>query len=299
MDSAQLYRMLVFATVVEQGSLTAAAIELDISRSMVSQHLKKLEARLEYKLINRTTRKMALTQEGETFFRYCSELLLLAKQAENCTKPQDEDLQGSLKISAPVGIGERMLLPLIGQFHQAYPKLRLTLVLDDNNLNLAEQHIDLAIRTNHSENNQIAAIELMTFSEYLIASPEYIAEHGAPLHPDNLQHHQWIAHSSNHLPRNYIVKNSHNDEFKVRATPFVSCNSTNALVSLVTQHMGLAIMPNCLVQDLLENESLIRLLPDYHLQDGIIYGCHPYLDDTPPRVHVLLDFLKNHLQAKE
>lgn len=299
MDSAQLYRMLVFATVVEQGSLTAAAMALDISRSMVSQHLKKLEARLECKLLNRTTRKMALTQEGQTFFRYCSELLLLAKQAESSTQPQDGDLQGSLKLSAPVGIGERMLLPLIGEFHKAYPKLRITLVLDDNNLNLIEQHIDLAIRINHSEDPQVSAIELIKFSEYLIASQDYIDKHGAPLHPDNLQHHQWIVHSSNHLPRNYIVKNSHNDEFKVRATPFVSCNSTNALVSLITQNLGLAILPNCLIQDLLDSESLVRLLPDYHLQDGVIYGCHPYLDDTPPRVRVLIDFLKMHLQAKE
>ncbi len=299
MDSAQLYRMLVFATVVEQGSLTAAAVELDISRSMVSQHLKKLETRLNCKLLNRTTRKIALTQEGQAFFRYCAELLLLAKQAQQAIAPQDKELRGSLKLCAPVGIGEQMLLPLIGKFHQAYPKLRLTLILDDNSLNLNEQHIDVAIRTESTDDAQISCIQLMPFSEYLVASPEYVNRHGAPLHPDNLSNHQWLAKASNHLPRNYLIKNSHNDEFKIRVTPFVSCNSTKALIKLLNQDMGLAILPNCLIQSQLDNQELIRLLPDYHLQDGIIYACHSYQDDVPPRVKILIDFLISHFQTKE
>ncbi|QSX30031.1 MULTISPECIES: LysR family transcriptional regulator [Shewanella] len=295
MDAAQLYRMLVFATVVEQGSLTSAAEVLGISRSMVSQHLKKLEQRTSCQLLHRTTRRISLTEDGQGFYHYCAELLLLAKQAEAVTRPSDEQLYGSLRVTAPVGLGERNLLPLIGEFHQRFPHLRLTLLLEDNKLNLLEQQIDVAIQAGWPADSEFKAIKLGSFDELLVASPEYIARHGKPLHPDNLHSHRWLMHASSHLPRSCVLHNSQGEEYRIRVTPFISCNSTNALLALACQGLGVAVLPDNLLTEQLARGELVRLLPDYHLREGGIFALHPYRDTTPPRVRVLLDFLRERL----
>ena len=299
MDAAQLYRMLVFATVVEQGSLTAAAEVLGISRSMVSQHLKKLEQRLGSRLLHRTTRKIGLSEDGQQFYHYCAELLQLAKQAEAVTRPSDQQLHGSLRITVPVGIGELSLLPLMGAFHQRFPHIRLTLLLEDNKLNLLEHKIDIAIQAGWPEDSEFKAIKLGDFEEYLVASPEYLSRHGKPLHPDNLHHHQWLMHASSHLPRSCTLHNSQGEQFRIRVTPFISCNSTNAIAALAAQGLGIATLPDHLLQRQLDSGELERLLPDYHLREGGIYAIHPYREGMPPRVRVMLDFLKQKLGQTE
>lgn len=295
MDASQLYRMLVFASVVEQGSLTMAAEVLGISRSMVSQHLKKLEERLGCELLHRTTRRISLTEDGREFFHYCGELLQLARQAEAVTRPADEHLHGSLRVTAPVGLGEHTLLPLLGDFHRRYPNIRLTLMLEDSKLNLLEHQIDVAIQAGWPEDSEFRAIKLGSFDEQLVASPEYVATHGKPLHPDNLQHHQWLAHASSHLPKTLTLHNGQGAEFRVRITPFISCNSTNGLIALALQGLGVVILPDNLVTEHLASGALALLLPDYHLREGGVYALHPYKENTPPRVRVFLDFLKERL----
>ncbi|WP_299796785.1 LysR family transcriptional regulator [uncultured Shewanella sp.] len=295
MDAAQLYRMLVFANVVEQGSLTAAADELGISRSMVSQHLKKLEARCATQLIYRTTRKMALTEDGQSFYHYCAELLQLAKQAENATKPQDKELQGSIKISAPVCLGEQNLISHIGEFNKSYPKIRITLLLEDRRLNLQENNIDIAIQADPAIEPEFTSVRLGQFDEYLIASPGYVEQHGSPLHPDMLAKHQWIMQASNYLPKSCQLQNSFGDKFKIKITPFVSCNSKHGIVKLVQQGLGIAILPNYLIEQELDKGSLVHILPDYHLGEGVIYAVHPFNDVTPPRVRAFLNFIEKRL----
>lgn len=293
MDAAQLYRMLVFANVVEQGSLTAAADELGISRSMVSQHLKKLELRCATQLIHRTTRTMALTEDGQSFYHYCAELLQLAKQAENSTKPQDKELQGSLKISAPVCLGEQNLIQHIGEFNKCYPKIRITLLLEDRRLNLLENNIDIAIQTEQA--TELTSIRLGQFDEYLIASPEYVEQHGSPLHPDMLAKHQWIMQSSNYLPKSCQLQNSFGDKFKIKINPFISCNSNHGIVKLAKQGLGIAILPSYLVQPQINSGKFVHILPDYHLREGVIYAIHPFDDVTPPRVRAFLNFIEKRL----
>ncbi|GGI81488.1 LysR family transcriptional regulator [Shewanella gelidii] len=295
MDAGQLYRMLIFATVVEEGSLTAAAESLSISRSMVSQHLKKLEQRLACKLLQRTTRKMALTAEGQDFYHHCAELLQLAKQAETLTKPQDAELRGSIRVSAPVAIGEHFLIPLIKQFNVEFPNIRLSITLEDRKLNIREQHIDLAIQAGKMDEDDPSTISLGTYEEYLVASAGYIEAHGAPLHPDSLKHHQWLMLANNHLPQNCDIQNTYGEVFKVRVTPFVSCNHYPSLLDLTTQGLGIAILPNYMVQAALSDHELTRLLPDCHLKQGSVYAIHPFEESIPPRVRVFIDYLSKSL----
>ncbi|QDO82025.1 LysR family transcriptional regulator [Shewanella psychropiezotolerans] len=297
MDAGQLYRMLVFANVVEQGSLTAAAEELGISRSMVSQHLKKLELRCETQLIQRTTRKMALTHEGQNFYYYCAELLQLAKQAENATHPDDIELHGSIKILAPICFGEHDLIKHIGAFHRLHPKIHISIQLEDRHMSLRENKIDIAIQADAQIVPQIEAIKLAQFDEYLVASPQYLEQHGSPLHPDMLQMHQWVLQASNQLPKRCQIKNSYGDKFTLNINPFISCNSNLGVMSLIKQGLGIGILPSYLAQPQIASKHLVHILSDYHLQEGVIYATHPFNDVVPPKVKAFLDFIEERLKA--
>lgn len=295
MDAAQLYRMLVFATVVEQGSLTAAADVLGVSRSMISQHVKHLEQRLSLTLLHRTTRKISLSDDGQHFYHYCAELLQLAKQAEAVAIPQDHQLQGSLKISVPVCFGEHRLIPLLGLFHQSYPNIRLTVQLDDRHPHLQEQHLDIAINTSTHKERDNEAIVLSPFEEYLVASQHYISHHGTPLHPDNLTHHQWIMLGGSYVPKACHFTNTDNEHFALNITPFINCNTHNGIIALATQGLGIAVLADYLIEEKLASGELIRLLPEYRLTRGELVLNHPYQDSIPPRVKVFLTFIRQHL----
>ncbi|MCG9712766.1 LysR family transcriptional regulator [Shewanella insulae] len=291
MDASQLYRMLVFASVVEQGSLTRAAESLNISRSMVSQHLKKLEHSCQSHLLNRTTRSLSLTQEGQAFYRYCAELLKLAKQAETSLQPSNAELQGSVTLAIPQALGDRMIAPIIKAFHQHYPQVHLSLLIQDRQLDLTDHQIDVAIQIGPASQPNVSETRLGSLDELLVASPDYIARHGAPLHPDNLSHHHWIGLSGNRLPRHWQLENSEGERVRLQLTPFINCNSLQGTLSLVCQGLGVALLPSPLISQQLANGQLVHLLPDYHLGRGALYLVHPYLEVIPPRVKALIDLL--------
>ncbi len=295
MDASQLYRMLVFASVVEHGSLTRAAESLNISRSMVSQHLKKLEHRCQSRLLNRTTRSLSLTQEGQSFYRYCAELLKLAKQAETSLQPADAELQGSITLAVPQALGDGVIAPIIKAFHQHYPKVHLSLLIQDRQLDLTEHQIDVAIQIGTASQPSVNETRLGRFDEYLVASPDYVAHHGAPVHPDNLSHHHWIGLAGDRLPRHWQFENSEGERVRLQLSPFINCNSLQGTLSLVMQGLGVALLPSPLISQHLANEQLVKLLPDYHLGRGALYLVHPYLEVIPPRVRALIELLTERL----
>ncbi|ACA84429.1 LysR family transcriptional regulator [Shewanella woodyi] len=292
MDSAQLYRMLVFANVVEQGSLTGAADELGISRSMVSQHLKKLELRCETQLIERTTRKMALTEDGQQLYHHCAELLLLAKQAEETTQPKSTELRGRVSLLTPICFGEQFITPHIGEFRRQFPKLEINLQLDDRRINRLENSVDIAIQNETQQPTDTSFIKLGQFDEYIVATPEYVQQHGSPLHPDMLLNHQWILQTSTHLPQSFLLENSYGDKFTIKVSPFICCNSRHGISQMVKQGAGIAILPSYLVEDEIAQGELIHILPDYHLDEGGVYAIHPFDKVIPPRVKAFLDFIQ-------
>ncbi|MEC4727549.1 LysR family transcriptional regulator [Shewanella sp. D64] len=292
MDSAQLYRMLVFANVVEHGSLTAAADELGISRSMVSQHLKKLEQRCDTKLLQRTTRKMSLTEDGQQLYHHCAELLLLAKQAEETTQPKNKELRGRITISTPICFGEQFITPHIGEFHQEFPKIQINVQLDDRRINRLESNVDIAIQHESHPPADSTFIKLGQFDEYMVATPDYVKQHGSPLHPDMLLDHQWLLQTASYLPQSFLLKNSYGDTFTIKVPPFICCNSRHVIAQIAKQGVGIAILPSYLVDVEIARGELTHILPDYHLNEADIYAIHPFNSAIPPRVKAFLEFIQ-------
>ncbi|QSX33589.1 LysR family transcriptional regulator [Shewanella avicenniae] len=291
MDATHLYRMLVFANVVEQGSLTGAAQQLDISRSMVSQHLKNLETTLEQQLLERTTRSLALTQAGRDFYYHCAELTQMAKQAQQAVMPADDQLYGNIRLALPEAWATAKFMPLIGAFHRQYPKLQLTLTLEQHNG--AAQDLQPDVRIIIAENPVAeAALPLGQVQPVLVASAEYLAAHGKPLHPDSLPQFHWLAANASQLPSSWQLTDSTGQQYRLRLTPFASCNSVVALKSLTEQGLGIACLPDYLCTEELATGRLVAVLPSYHLAARQLYAMHRFGENTPQRIGVLLKFLQ-------
>lgn len=296
MDASQLYRMLVFASVVEQGSLTAAATQLGISRSMVSQHLKRLESRCQQTLLKRTTRTLSLTQTGQEFYYYCAELLLLAKQADASLLPDDTQLQGNLTIAAPVALGEHLLAPILADFHQHHPLLNLTLLFEDDGHDWLKHHIDIAIEVVQPDKSQWVTVELAKEQNLLVASPSYIRRYGNPLHPDSLPHHRWLMQGSHRRPSSHQFYHRDGNLFLLQLTPTISCNTLEAILTLAKAGLGLAILPDYLLSTAIHQGALVPLLPNYRLQHNTVYAVHGYHHTMPPKIRLILTFLQRRLQ---
>lgn len=305
MDTSQLYRMLVFASVVENGSLTGAANQLSVSRSMVSQHLKKLEQRLNRQLLNRTTRKINLTEDGRIFYQYCAELLQLAKQAEASTLPNDNELFGTLKICLPVGIGMLQILPNIQAFHQQYPNIHLSIVLNDANLDLTTEKIDLMLYVgkargaidDHNDHQLWQHICVGEYQEVMVASKHYIDYHGIPAHPDLLARHRWLRHDQYMIPMQLALTHEDKETYVVRINPFINCCNTQGLLQLALQGLGIAILPLPIVNSLINSGTLVQILPNYHLQPVGMYLTHNYQHELPPKVRAFKDFISQTIDA--
>src|SRR6185436_12871823 len=185
--------MAVFTKVVGAGSLSAAARELGLSPAMISRKLAALEARLGVRLINRTTRSLRLTDEGASYHESCARVLAEIDEAEAAVSAGSVEPQGALKVAMPASFGHQYLAPLIPEFTTRYPKVQIALSLSDRNVNLFEEGFDLAIRIAELQDSSLAARRLAPNRRIVVASPAYLARHGTPRTPRDLESHNCLT----------------------------------------------------------------------------------------------------------
>jgi DNA-binding transcriptional LysR family regulator len=193
MDKTQ--EMTSFVAVVEAGSFVAAAGVLGLSKAAVSRQVAELEHRLGARLLHRTTRRLSLTDDGQLFYGRAKELLAAIDEAESEIASRSGEPSGLLRINAPLTFGVLHLAPLWGRFADAHPKVALEIDLSDRIVDLVEEGYDLAVRITNLPSSQLVSRQLASSRMVLCASPEYIARHGAPAHPDDLTAHRVISDS--------------------------------------------------------------------------------------------------------
>ncbi|MGE5385463.1 MAG: LysR family transcriptional regulator, partial [Betaproteobacteria bacterium] len=184
-----------FAAVVDAGSFVRAADALETSKAAVSRHVADLEARLGVRLLQRTTRRLSLTDEGQAFYQQCKDILGAIDVAEAAASSRAGEASGLLRVNAPVSFGILHLAPLWGAFASAHPKVSLEVSLADRLVDLVEEGYDLAIRISRLPNSSLVSRRLAVTRLVLCASPEYLREHGRPETPDDLTRHQVISYS--------------------------------------------------------------------------------------------------------
>jgi DNA-binding transcriptional LysR family regulator len=287
----QLKSMVVFAQVVEQGNLTAAAKHIGLSRAVVSYHIKKLETQLGVKLLNRSTRSIALTEAGAEYYQSCR---IIADQA-NTANQQIENLknepEGLLKITCPVNVGLQMVVPALNDFKRLYPKIELDVMLTDEVVNIIQEGIDLAIRGAPLPDSGLQASKLSTLPTCLCGSPSYFKKRGRPIDPTDLEQHEWVVYK---MTSGAIEINKGNRSYSIAVKGGISTNNAAARTAFLEGGHGLGRIPVYDAWPKIQAGTLESVLDDYHLKDIDIYGVFPPGSAASKKLRLLIDYLKKY-----
>jgi DNA-binding transcriptional LysR family regulator len=288
MDKFQ--EMQSFVAVVDAGSFVGAADALDTSKAAVSRHVAELEQRLGVRLLNRTTRKLSLTDDGQTFYHQCTEIIAALDDAESELSSRSAVASGLVRISAPVTFGILHLAPLWGVFLNKHPKVTLDVSLSDRSVDLVEDGFDLAIRVSRTPQPNLIARKLASTRMVLCASPKYLKKHGTPKRPQDLTGHDVISYSYWHT-RDEWEFTGPDGPISVKTHPRLHANSGDTCRAAALQHQGIIFQPSFLVYDDLRSGYLKEILPNYPSADLGIYAIYSSRRQLPLKLRHLIDFL--------
>lgn len=278
-----------FVATAQSGSFTAAAEQLGISNRLTSKYVAELEARLGVRLLQRTTRRVGLTPAGEDLLARAPALLddldeLLAEVSE-----ASQGYSGTIRISAPVTFGEDYVGAMLGRFGRLNPGLTLDLRLDDRYVDLASGGIDLAFRMGSTDAVSIKSRKLGTFQTVIVASPDYVARHGAPNLPEDLSGHSCIVDTNRRAPRRWLFRQD-GAESVVNVQGRFLVNSARAAAGLAADGLGIANTPRFAVHEALATGRLVELLEPFRGESGTLSAVYLEGRTLPRKVRALIDF---------
>lgn len=256
--------MQVFVAAASTDSFAAAAEELRMSAVMVGKHVRALERRLGAILIERTTRRQSLTDIGVSYLERCREVLAGVEAADRVAEQLRATPQGRLRVTAPAVYGAHRLMAVIAQFSAGHPRVNVELMLNDRVVDMAEEGIDVAIRTGAIADGGLVRRALRPIRMLAAASPGYLAARGEPRHPAELTSHQCMAFAGwGPNPSWRFVRDGVTEQ--VRVQPSFVCNSGQALLSATLAGMGIVVQSDALLEAHIESGQLRQLLPDWEL----------------------------------
>lgn len=283
--------MQAFVAVVDSGSFVRAAEVLNTSKAAISRQVAELEQRLGARLLNRTTRKLSMTDEGQLFYLRCTDLLNALEEAESELSHRSGEASGLLRISAPVTFGILHLAPLWGKFLQQHPKVSLDVSLSDRTVDLVEDGFDLAIRIARSPHPTLIARKLATSRMVLCASPTYLKQHGTPTHPQDIAAHNVISYTYWASRDEWSFTGPDGKVETVKTRPRLHANSGDTCLAAALQHQGIIMQPDFLVHDALRTGGLTPLLQEYEAVEVGIFAIYASRRQLPLKLRYLIDFL--------
>lgn len=286
----RLAAMAAFVRVADLGSLSAAARELGLTQPAVSQQIAGLERHLRTRLLNRSTRKLSLTDAGETYLVRARQILDEVAEVEDDLLSLSTELKGSLRVQAPTGLGQKYLAPRIVEFQSRHPGLTVELVLDDHVADLVEEGVDIAFRLGSLTSVSLVARRLGSVSRILVASPSYVAAYGSPETPEELAQHghvrfSWTA-TGEHLP---LVGPSGPITIAVRS--IFLANNSFILAEAIRSGLGVGGVQVPLVHELLAKGELVRVMQDYAYPPMDLHAVFPSRRFISRKVRALVEHL--------
>lgn len=282
----RLRQMSVFAHIVEAGSLTAAAEQLNVSKSVISQHLKALETELGVALLKRTTRRQSLTTAGQAFYQECTKLNQLAESAWQHALDSQQQPQGDITITASDAMMATLVAPAMATLMQQYPALRPTLISDDQPLNLMANHIDLAIRVGPSTEEALKQRRIGAFRDVLCGTH-------ARLQSASWEEQGYIANQWQPPHIDHVLSHSQHGEQHVIPTVICRADSFHTCMSLIDAGVGIGLVPDYIFA---QQPLLSEVFPGYQLPLNPVYALHPFAQHTPLSVQVCIDAIEQQLQ---
>lgn len=282
--------MNVFAAVVDAESFTGAARALRLSKGAVSLQIQKLEDRLGVRLLNRTTRRLSLTDEGRAFYEHCRRILDEAREAVDALDSLGAAPRGVLRINAPMSFGTLHLGPAVADFMQMYPDIQIDLVLNDRLVDVVEDGFDMAIRISRMPDSSLIARRLAPCRLVLLASPNYWNKHGRPSHPSDLKNHDALIYHYLPEPDTWTFKGP-DGRFSVTVSGRMRANNGEVLLEAAKHGQGVYLTPTFFCCGEIQSGELEVALADFEDDPISVYAVYPHRRHLSPRVRAFVDFL--------
>ena len=260
--------MSVYVKVVEAGSMTAAALQCDMSTTMVGNHLRALEQRLGVQLLQRTTRRQRLTEFGSVYYQRCLDVLGLVADSERLAEQALDEPRGLLRITAPLTFGVERLAPALSEFSLQYPQVKMDVVLTNSRPDLLESGLDVAFRLGHFDESNLIARPLIDYTLTVCASPQYVARRGMPQTPEDLQQHDCLSFAYpagddwQSVEKRWRLGGPEG-EILVDVSGPMLMNTSAGLHQAARTGMGIVMLPDALVEQDLRDGKLVTVVPDY------------------------------------
>lgn len=286
----ELSGMELFIKVVESKSFTEAAKQLGITPSAVSKQITRLEDRLGVQLLNRTTRRIALTDVGAAYYERCVRIMAEVEEAEALVSNLYTKPRGLLRVSVPVILGQLHFAPAVPLFLKQYPEVQLELIMNDRYVNPIEEGFDLVIRIDELPDSSMVARRLAPNRRVVCGAPAYFEAHGTPETPDDLMRHNCLTYGPHYPHKEWFFKIGETRR-AVRVAGNFQTNNAQALRMAALGGLGIALLPTFIVGADLRQGLLRPVLSQYVSSDTAIYAVYPHSRHLSPKVRAFVDFM--------
>ena len=287
-----------FVAVVEAGSFVAAGEVLRVSKAAVSRGVIELETRLGARLLQRTTRRLSLTEAGRAYYGHCKQILAELDEADRAVGMVTGHPVGRLRVNAPFSFGISHLAPLWGPFMERYPEVDLELTLSDRLVDVVEEGFDVVIRISRLQDSTLVYRRLATTRILLCASPEYLARHGTPATVDEIARHPVIAYS--YAAQGDVWRFTTADGVReVQTRPRMRTNNGDTCRAVALAHQGLVLQPDFLVGADLAHGRLVEVLPECRGPEIGVYAVYPSRKHLSVKIRALVDYLASAFESPQ
>lgn len=286
---SHLIELETFLVVVEEGSFTAAAGRLGVTKSYASKLVARLEDRIGVRLLQRTTRQLTLTEVGRAYFERCSEAMQALREAEGVAAELQTSPQGRLRISLPTAFAVSHLAAPLAEFKARYPQLTVEAILADRKIDLLSEGFDLAVRIGELADSSLIVRRLTNVDRLICASPEYLDRRGTPAQPEEIARHECLLYAYHAVPTTWRLKGPDREAIVEVSGTLVS-NHADMLVAAACQGLGLVFCPIFFTAPGLRSGRLVRVLPEWRFPLSIS-AVYPNARHVPAKVRLFVDFL--------
>ncbi|WFU38289.1 LysR substrate-binding domain-containing protein [Bradyrhizobium sp. CB82] len=292
----KLASLRAFAKVVELGSFSEAGRALRLSRSAVSKYVGELEDELGVQLLNRTTRRVSPTENGQAYFERVLGIIGELEAADQAVTQSQAAPRGLLRVNAPMSFGTLRLGPAIAEFMQRYPELRIQLVLSDENVDPLQDGLDVTLRIADLESSSLIARKIVPIARVICASPDYFQGHGVPSHPNDLRDHNCLTYGFLSTGNQWKLSGKNGDHW-IQPAWTLCVNNAEVLRDAAVAGRGIALLPVFIGEDALQTGRLRTCLDDYHAPPLALYALYPPTRHLALKVRLFIDFLVERFES--
>jgi DNA-binding transcriptional LysR family regulator len=293
-DMDVLTSMRVFVRVVDVGSFARASEKMDVSRASVTKHVAQLEAHLGSRLLQRTTRRLSLTEAGRSYYERCAQILRDVEEAEATVTHQRVEPRGTLRINCAHSFGALYLGPVLAEYAGRFPGVALDVVLADRVVDMVDEGFDLAVRIGQLRDSNLVGRRLATTRMTAVASPAYLAKHGVPAAPVDLQRHDCLGYTYWSTNDIWHFEDADGRGVIAHTKPRIRANNGDVLAAAAIAGAGVALQPTFIVQPAIATGRLAAILTDYRAVELGIFAVYPSRQFLPAKVKTFVDLLASY-----